>query len=99
MSQYTDIERHFGSAFNQKAATAFWKIVQDCLVQFHGKKVKQAKALIGDFKLEMAEWPPEVAELTYHEHPFKIACDLAGSSVSLSGHEEELDGILDRHIA
>jgi hypothetical protein len=59
------------------ARTAFWEVIEDCLVKIHQKPEiwaqSQTRAFRGD--VETGSFP--AGDLIYHEEPFDLACAIA----------------------
>ena len=61
------------------AKDSYWRVVEECLVQFHGfdplRAINEGRAARRRFEAA----PPGVSgDLIYHTEPFYTACDLAG---------------------
>jgi hypothetical protein len=62
------------------AATYYWHLVHDCLVEFHQFAAGEASELVRNFRLRLAEAPAEIdASVLYHEEPYALAARLARS--------------------
>jgi hypothetical protein len=61
-----------------QAKDAYWKVVTDCLIKFHGKSGQDAQNLTCDYRRKVEDPGDEpVGDIIYHEEPFYVACDLA----------------------
>lgn len=57
----------------------FWQVVEDCLVEIHGRARTEAIVLSLDLRRTYESDPERYgADLIYHDEPFYVACDLAG---------------------
>jgi hypothetical protein len=67
------------SSLKRHEKNAYWRAVRNCLTQFHGQRpaiaARKARALRE--KLEASD-EGLAGEITYHDEPFYVACDLAG---------------------
>jgi hypothetical protein len=62
---------------DQQAIEAFWRVVEDCLVKFHGKKRDLAKSMTQNFRTKIETGEHQSEGTVYHEEPFDISCAIA----------------------
>ena len=80
---------------------AYWGIVTDCLVKFHGFAGPVAEAMVVDLR-DLVESPrfhdaPPAgydSDSFFHGEPFHVACDLAGRSLDLNEFLREYEPLL-----
>ncbi len=82
------------------AKAAYWGTVEDCLVSFHQVSKQSAHGLTNAFRRKVESPPPGISgEVIYHDEPFYIACDIAGTHEIqdqenlLIGHQSEYEAI------
>lgn len=81
-----------------KAKDAFWDVVENCLVEFHGLSKRDAHLKRVDLRTHIESPPTEMSsEIFYHAEPFDVACDIAESPLDLSQYRSRYDQILNRH--
>jgi hypothetical protein len=80
---------------------AYWEIVTDCLVQFHGFARPAAEAVVVGLRdrVESPQFhdaPPEGYESDsfFHGEPFHVACDLAGRNLDLNDFRSEYEPLM-----
>jgi hypothetical protein len=80
------------------AKDAFWSVVEECLLEFHGIPQSRATLLCDDLRREI-EFPPTgmSSEIFYHADPFDVACDLADNHLDITPLRPRYDQILSRH--
>ncbi|MBB4635457.1 hypothetical protein [Longimicrobium terrae] len=83
---------------------AFWAIVVDCLVQFHGMPRGEAtsaadalRARVGVPLPVAGPAAPWESDLFYHNEPLYVADDIAGRDADATAIEAEYEAIQDRH--
>jgi hypothetical protein len=78
---------------------AFWAAVAECLAEFHGRKLTEAKLAVFDLRARVENPPEEIdSDLVYHSEPFYVACDLAGEVLDIGLYAKEYDEILERNF-
>ena len=84
---------------NEKVKEAFWEVVEDCLVEFHGLKSEEAEQKSDRFREMIEECRPRGSgsDIFYHSEPFQVACDLMEADLDLAKYRSEYDRILVRH--
>lgn len=81
-----------------QAREAFWRVVEDCLVEIHKLARVDAQARVGNLRGKVDQPPVGLSsEVIYHDEPFDVACDLANKQQSLPQHRNQYEGILQRH--
>jgi hypothetical protein len=60
-----------------KAKTAFWEVVEDCLVKFHDTDKSCARTRSQEFREEVESGAFPSGDKIYHEEPFDLACAIA----------------------
>ncbi len=87
------------SIITEPLRNAFWAAVADCLAEFHGRKLSEAKLAVFELRAR-AENPPDGldSDLVYHAEPFDVACDLAGDRLDVAGRSAKYGEILERHF-
>ncbi|HEX8670966.1 MAG TPA: hypothetical protein VF710_03720 [Longimicrobium sp.] len=80
---------------------AFWLATIDCLVRYHGLTHEEARSGVATFRHRIAQSPlPNPDEMVYHDEPFNVACDIAGSELDrfaiIDEYERLLNDALDR---
>ncbi len=90
-----------------KLKDAYWRVVADCLVEFHGfsqmeahRRVKELRARIESLPTDprLAElYTPELADLFYNTEPFYVAEDIAGRRLNEKKHRLQYQAIRHRH--
>lgn len=83
---------------------AFWAIIVDCLVLFHGISPAEATAAADDLRARIEtplplEGPPAPwdKDLFYHNEPLYVADDIAGRETDAGLAAAEYEAIQDRH--
>jgi hypothetical protein len=81
-----------------KDRNAFWGAVEDCLVEFHGLSRHDAKKKSKDLRKRIESPPKGISSnILYHDEPFDVACDIAGTPLNLSQYRQQYEGILSNH--
>jgi hypothetical protein len=76
---------------------AFWCVVEECLTRFHGWTPDRARKRLTELRAAIDAQPDEMArEIVYHDEPFYVAADLAGSRMEIDEVASEYDTLLDR---
>lgn len=71
--------------------SAFWNVVVDCLVEFHGRKREDAELEVNDFcNNNLFD-----DDLLYSMEPFAFACDLAKNTLEIGLFVERYEQILE----
>lgn len=83
---------------------AFWAIVVDCLVEFHGMALGEASSAIDTLRALLAiplpgggPTAPWESELFYHNEPLYVAGDIAGREADADAVAAKYEAIQDRH--
>lgn len=77
-------------------AEAFWGVVADCLVRFHGYPVPRAHEAVAESRSYLAEARPGVrTDMVFHAEPFDVAATIAGNPLSRFDFEEEYAAMMD----
>jgi hypothetical protein len=84
----------YDTAAPSTIADAYWRVIHDCLLQFHGFSEELAQRKIRALQ-QKAETRP--ANAIYQAEPFFVACELAGSAIGLSQHREQYTKLLRKH--
>lgn len=80
------------------AKSTFWKVVGDCLMEFHQCSQACADGKVAELRNSLKHPPRGVAlDILYHAEPLDVACDLAARRLELSNYREVYEGILKRH--
>lgn len=78
---------------------AYWRVVEDCLVEFHRYPVRAAVQAAGALRARMEAAPAGLrGDLVYHAEPFDIACDIAGREVAGYGIDLEYERLVALHF-
>ncbi|HEX2205556.1 MAG TPA: hypothetical protein VHG91_19750 [Longimicrobium sp.] len=78
---------------------AFWRVVEDCLVEFHRYPVRTAVQAAGALRTRLQAAPPGLSgDLVYHAEPFDVACDIAGKEVSGYGIDLDYERLVALHF-
>ena len=90
-----------------KLKDAYWRVVTDCLVEFHGlprieahRRVRELRAKVESPPVDpqMAEiYAPELADLFYNTEPFYVAEDIAGQQLDEEKYKPQYQAIRRRH--
>lgn len=81
-----------------RAKDSFWQVVSDCLRDFHSFDAAKAQSECNDLRRRVEQSPIGIGgEVIYHDEPFDVACDIAGSKLDLAKHRKPYDLILQRH--
>jgi hypothetical protein len=90
-----------------KLKDAYWRVVTDCLVEFHGlprieahRRVRELRARVESPPVDpqMAEiYAPELADLFYNTEPFYVAEDIAGQQLDEEKYRPQYQAIRRRH--
>lgn len=90
-----------------KLKDAYWRVVADCLVEFHDfsqmeahRRVKELRARIESPPADpqMAKlYEPELADLFYNTEPFYVAEDIAGQELDEEKFRLQYQAIRHRH--
>jgi hypothetical protein len=77
---------------------AFWGVVEDCLVRFHGWTCEATRRRLATLREDLEARPSDMArEIIYHHEPFNLACIIAGRELALDDVADDYDAILTRH--
>ena len=78
----------------------FWQVVEDCLVELHGRSRSDAVTLVQGLHDRLRASPPGTdINLIYHAEQFEIANDLAGEKLNRRERAHEYDRIVHRYYA
>ncbi|HLL85147.1 MAG TPA: hypothetical protein VK420_20930 [Longimicrobium sp.] len=78
-------------------AEAYWEVTRDCLIQFHGLAPEEARVRVAGLRERLARTGMPIAEeMIYHDEPFYVACDLAGTELDPFMFDEEYQRLLER---
>ncbi len=81
-----------------KLRNAYWRVVVDCLVEFHGLGKQEARARVKELRSYLDNpLPGLVKDLYLNTEPFYRACDLAKNELDPSQLRKPYDAILERH--
>jgi hypothetical protein len=76
----------------------YWSVVEDCLVELHGLKRRDAHQKVSSLLKDLASPPPGIdTEIIYHAEQFDIANDLAGRQLDRAEHTAAYAQIVARH--
>jgi len=82
-------------------AASFWAAVQDCLVEFHHLERGVAAAQVTSLWRRLPKGPsgdgPSFEDMIYHEEPWYIACNLAGTELPLRQYQPACHDLLKRN--
>lgn len=91
-------------------AEQYWRVVEDCLVEFHGLSRVDAASCVTAYLRRLSDhmaslpWngvdsenQHEYGEIIYHGDPWYIACDLAQREIPIARNETAYKAILRRH--
>lgn len=71
------------------AKDAFWRVVEDCLVEIHGWPPRQARDRAGELRAHVESIPFGLSpDMVYHAEPFDVALDLAGVEAGAVDYED-----------
>ena len=85
---------HNTAALSPTAADAYWSVIHDCLVQFHGFSEEQAQRKIHTLRLKDES---HSSHTVYQAEPFYVACELAGNPIGLTLYREQYTQLLRKH--
>ncbi len=69
----------------QKEKDGYWLVVRECLVTFHDQKRPVAHSRVKFYRARIDSGEPQIAsDIFYHNEPFDIACDIAGTYLSMN---------------
>jgi hypothetical protein len=78
-------------------AEAYWDVTRDSLIQFHRIAPEEAGRLVATLRERLARTgEPMAEEMIYHDEPFYVACDLAGTELDPFKFEAEYQRLLER---
>jgi hypothetical protein len=81
-----------------RAKDSFSQVVVDCLIEFHGRDPAAALSESNALRQQVEQAPLGICgDVIYHDEPFDVACDLAGTKFDLAQHRSRYDLILQRH--
>jgi hypothetical protein len=81
-----------------RAKDCFWRVVEDCLVEFHQLARPDAQTQSKQLRAILDQPPPGVTRTAvYHSEPFDVACNVAGRELDLSNYRGRYEAILQRH--
>ncbi len=73
-----------------RQAEAFWGVVTECLVRFHGYPASMADQEVAEFRAYLTSAPGGMRKgMVYHAEPFDVASRIADSQLPLSEVSEE----------
>ncbi len=87
------------SAIPKETKDLFWRIVEECLIEFHHVPQPEANAKSMDLRARIESPPEEIMkkafkdpgdymeDIFYHNEPFHVACDIAGKELNLAKPE------------
>ena len=77
-------------------ADAFWSVVAECLVRFHGYPAPLADEEVAESRSYLSEAHPGLrTDMVFHAEPFDIASRIADNSLSRFDFEEEYAAMMD----
>lgn len=83
------------SSTNVQVREAFWRTVEECLVEFHQLSHAEAFRRVQDLRGRLDQPPLGLSgDLIYHDEPFDVACRIAGRTLDLASHRARYDSIL-----
>lgn len=78
---------------------AFWRVVEDCLIQFHRFPARIAIQATDDLRTRLRSAPAGLrSDVVYHAEPFDVACDIAGREVAGYGIASDYERIVALHF-
>lgn len=90
-----------------KLKDAYWRVVTDCLVEFHGLHQMEARRRVKELRARIESPPadpqmaalysPELADLFYNAEPFYVAEDITGQQLDEEAHRLQYQAIRRRH--
>lgn len=79
---------------------AYWQVVADCLVAFHGRQPGHARNLASFMRARIEVAPADVdPEMVYHAEAFDVAARIAGIDLDLSYHRDVYEKIWHKRFA
>lgn len=73
---------------------AFWRTVEECLVEFHHLPRAEAFRQVQELRVRLERPPLGLSgDVVYHDEPFDVACRLAGKALDLSSHRPRYEAI------
>jgi hypothetical protein len=83
----------------QSLKDAWWAVVADCLVEFHGYSRSYADAAAAKLRARIESPPPGLeSDILYHDEPFDVASRLAGASLEMPPPRDRYHAIRDRRF-
>lgn len=83
---------------DKKAVDAFWHVVKECLVQFHGFSESDADKQSATLRMRIESPPTGMSsDMFYHAEPFDVACDIAEKQLDLSKYRQQYYVLLNEH--
>jgi hypothetical protein len=83
---------------DSRAKDSFWRVVADCLVEFHAFDPATAQSESNALRQRIEQSPLGICgDVIYHDEPFDVASDIAGKKLDLSQYRSQYDLILQRH--
>jgi hypothetical protein len=78
-----------------RAPDDFWRVIERCLVEFHGWDVARASERVERFQSFIAPVRSNNEDdLILHAEPFELACDMAGKYLDLAEHRQRYEAII-----
>jgi hypothetical protein len=78
-------------------AEAYWEVTRDCLIHFHGLAPEEAGLRVASLRERLVRTGvPMAEEMIYHDEPFYVACDLAGTELDPFEFDNEYQRLLQR---
>jgi len=77
---------------------AYWRVVEDCLVELHGMSRSEAEAEVAELRARLKTLPQGLGSgFIYHQEPIHQAADLVGQDLPPETYGRQYDEILERH--
>lgn len=79
-----------------RAPDDFWRVIERCLVEFHGWEAERAGERVEQFQHFLAPVRSNGEDdLVLHADPFEIACDMAGKYLDLAEHRQRYEAVVE----
>jgi hypothetical protein len=79
-----------------RASEAFWRVIERCLVEFHGWDAERAAGRVCQLRSALEAFrTDDEPDLILHDDPFEIAGDMAGHYLDPSVYRERYEAIFE----
>ena len=79
---------------------AYWALVRECLIRFHGFSDRQAELRVSAYVRHLEQAPPDLPmDVVFNNEAFELASRLAGRELDPAPYWDEYMAMMDRHYA